>query len=72
MHVLDHTGHTKISWDPSIPSEVAVARATFEALTKDNKHRAFTTDDDGGKGRRINEFDSSLEELVMVPHVGGG
>jgi hypothetical protein len=72
MHVLDNTGHTKISWDPDNTSEVAAARTAFDALTKDNKHRAFTTGEDGEKGRRIGAFDPSLEELVMVPHVSGG
>jgi hypothetical protein len=72
MHVLDNTGHTKISWDPEIPSEVAAARAAFEALTKDNKHRAFMVGMDDNKGHRVNTFDPSLEELVMVPHVSGG
>jgi hypothetical protein len=72
MHVLDNTGHTKISWDPDIPSEVAAARAAFEALTKDNKHRAFTVGDDDEKGRRVDTFNASHEELVMVPHVSGG
>jgi hypothetical protein len=72
MHVLDHTGHTKISWDPDNRSEVAAARTAFEALTKDNKHRAFTVGDDDKKGRRVDTFDPTLEELVMVPHVSGG
>jgi hypothetical protein len=71
MHVLDKTGHTKISWDPDVPAEVDAARTAFQSLTQNNRYRAFVSDD-GDKGRRVEAFDPTLEELVMVPHVSGG
>jgi len=69
MQVLDHTGHTKVEWNPDIDAEVASARAVFNEMTGKG-YRAFTVNN--GKSRRIENFDPDLAEMVLVPHLQGG
>lgn len=71
MNVMDRTGHTRVTWDSSRAEEVTTARATFEALTGQG-YRAFRAGDGGRQGARMDTFDASAEEIVMVPQLKGG
>lgn len=77
----DTSGHVKISWNPDNPDEVKNARDHFEKLKK-SAHIFFKVDPEGGKGKKVKEFDGQLGELVCefdpkadvvaAPLMGGG
>lgn len=71
MDVMDKTGHSTTSWDPTVPAEVAAARATFAELTG-RGYRAFKVDGEGGKGQRLETFDPQASKMVLVPQLQGG
>jgi hypothetical protein len=72
MHVLDRTGHTKITWTPGNDEEVDNARDMFNDLTRNNRYRAFRAGEGDAKGRRVDRFDPEAGTLIMVPHIAGG
>lgn len=71
MHVLDHTGDTKIIWDPDKPEEVEAARETFNRLKKKN-YLAYTVNRSGDKGTVVREFDPQAEKMILAPQTVGG
>lgn len=74
MDILSKEGHTTTAWDPNNPAEVEAARATFDALTQraERPYRAFYVGKRGQQGSRMESFDPAAEQMVLVPHVGGG
>lgn len=72
MEVLDTTGHTKTTWDPDVPAEVANAKATFESLTANKKYRAFRVKRDGGEGEPMAKFDPEAAAMILVPAIVSG
>ena len=68
-------GDIKIIWDPDNEDEVAQARKTFNEWVKDKKHAAYAVSAKGEplKSKRIYEFDSELEKIILGPaeFVGG-
>lgn len=69
--VMDYSGDTKTTWDPTNPDEVAVARDTFTKLQKKG-YTAFSVKPGGEKNKRIGTFDPEAGMLIMVPAVQGG
>lgn len=72
MAVMDHTGDTKVIWDPDNADEVAAARAQFEALRKKGFAAFRVRGKDGEKGAQITAFDPQAEKLILVPQMVGG
>lgn len=72
MEVLDPTGHTKTTWDPDVPAEVANAKATFEALTANKKYKAFRVKRDGSEGEPMSKFDADAAAMILVPAIQAG
>lgn len=71
MAVMDHTGHSEISWDPDDADSVASARAIFDSV-RAKGHSIFRVKGKGKIGERLTAFDPSAERLTVVPHLVGG
>ena len=69
--VLDHTGDFKLIWDSDNEDETQAAEEMFNKLKKKG-HLAFAVKKNGEKGEPIDEFDSSLEKIIMIPKLAGG
>lgn len=69
LAVLDHTGDTRIEWDPDEPDEVAAARAMFDNL-QDKRYLAYRVT--GRDREQIRKFDPSAAKIVMSPQLVGG
>ena len=72
LHVMDHTGDTKLVWDGDAGPEVEAARDMFNTL-KEQGYLAYSVDPaDGSKGEIIREFDPTAEAIIMSPQLQGG
>lgn len=71
LEVLDHTGDTKLEWNPRVQAEVDVARGMFDGL-KAKGYLAYKLDRNGEKGEVIRTFDPDAERIVMNPQMQGG
>lgn len=71
MEVMDQTGHTSVTWDPTKPAEVSAAEEHFDALIE-RGYNAFAVEGDNQQGRRLREFDPKAGKIMMVPHLVGG
>ena len=72
MDVMDRTGHTKVLWDSSNADETRAARETFAAM-KAQGYTAFKLKRKSGEqGGRLDEFDPSVEAMILVPQRAGG
>lgn len=71
--VPDGTGHAEITWDPEDEAEVAVARAAFNAATKQSM-RVYRKGDGphGTAGELVTKFDPSAGEYVAFQAPVGG
>jgi hypothetical protein len=69
--IMDHTGDTKIIWDPDKTDEVAQARETFDKLRKKG-YAAYSVNRKGDKGEVIREFDPNAEKMILAPPTVGG
>lgn len=65
MRVLDDNGDTRLVWNRRDQGEVEEARAKFDEYVKKG-YRAYLCRSDGSKGRRIETFDSLLEEMILM------
>jgi hypothetical protein len=73
LRVLDvDAGDVKMVWDASKEVEVEVAREQFNKLTSKKNYIAYTVKKDGGKGKKITEFDPDAEMIILAPLVTGG
>jgi hypothetical protein len=70
MNVLDRSGHTRIGWDPNNEDEVEFARGVFEEKTAAG-FRAFKVRN-GEQSTRMDDFDPSAREMMLVPMLKGG
>jgi hypothetical protein len=78
MNVLDSTGHTTVTWDPTNANSVRDARREFQDLVR-RGYSAFRMNviaENGvvveEKGERIDTFDPQAGKVMMVPHLRGG
>lgn len=71
MHIMDHTGDTKVMWSADVPDEVSAAKNTFDDLKKKG-YLAYTVNEDGGKGEVIRKFDKTAGRIIMAPQLVGG
>jgi hypothetical protein len=72
MQVMDPSGHLTITWTADNREEVDAARATFNEMVKQKGYRAFHVEGKGRQGRPMSEFDPSVEEAILIPHMVGG
>lgn len=71
LHVMDGNGDSRFMWNPDSAVEVEAARAQFDALKKKG-YWAYTTDEEGGQGEVIHEFDPRAGAIIMAPQLVGG
>lgn len=71
MHVMDVTGHTTVTWDPTKPAEVNAARQTFDSLRGEG-YNAFEVGEDDEQGQRLINFNPKAGKIMMVPQLRGG
>lgn len=79
MVIMDHTGHTTITWDPDDKDSVKEAKKEFKKLLNEG-YQAFEMSverESGGmvtetKGTRATEFDPTVGKYMMIPHLQGG
>lgn len=71
LHVIDHSGDTKVMWSKDAPEEVKAAKATFDRLKKKG-YLAYKVREDGEKGEVIQEFDKTAGRIIMSPALVGG
>lgn len=71
MNVMDASGHTRVTWNKNVPTEVAIAKAAYEQAVKGGA-QGFSVRSDGSQGRRLDSFDPNAEEIMMVPRLQGG
>lgn len=71
MEIMDHTGDTKKTWDPTKPVEVEDARRSFEELRKKG-YAAYKVNEDGTSGEQIREFDPQAGRVILRPPMAGG
>lgn len=78
MNVMDSSGHTTVTWDPTDRDSVRTARAEFDRLRRAG-YQAFRMDlvtETGAvveeKGERIDHFDETAGKVMMVPQLRGG
>lgn len=72
MKIMSDEGDTKISWNPSVDKEVAIAKDKFDELLKKG-FAAFRVDDKGSKAaRKVKEFLPFAGTLLLVAPLQGG
>ena len=77
MDVMDSSGHTTVTWDPTDEAGVADARREFARLIREG-YQAFRMEAQGdnvvveNKGERVSQFDPEAGRLLMVPQRVGG
>jgi hypothetical protein len=77
MDVMDSSGHTSVTWDPTDEASVNDARREFTRLTGEG-YQAYRMEAVGehavveNKGARITEFDPEAGRLLLIPHRVGG
>jgi hypothetical protein len=71
MLILDASGHTTKTWDPTDAASLQEVQAEFDKLVE-NGYAAFAAEVAGGPSRKIETFDPNAGELLMVPQLVGG
>lgn len=71
LRVAGRTGDVRVGWDPDDLAAVEQARAVF-GREVGRGASAFAVEGEGKRGRRIDAFDPSLREIVIVPRMAGG
>lgn len=71
LAIMDKTGDTKATWDPSIPAEVAAARAAWDKA-KAQGYMGYKVGQDGEPSEVIPNFDPSAGRIIMRPPLQGG
>lgn len=71
LHIIDHTGDTKVMWSKDNPDEVDNAKATFDRLKKKG-FLAYKVNSKGEKDEVIQSFDKTAERIIMSPALVGG
>lgn len=77
MNVLDATGHTTVTWDPTDENSVRDAQREFQSL-RERGFSAFRMNTVGEnavveeRGERIDTFDPQAGKVMMIPQRVGG
>lgn len=69
--VLDHTGDSRIIWDPDNDDEVEAARQQFNTLVK-KRFQAWSVNRKGDRDKNLTEFDPEAEKIIFTPPFVGG
>lgn len=72
MAKMGPEGDIKSIWDRGNPEEVKFAEEQFDKFVNEQNYRAYKVNKDGGQGEPINEFDPTIERMILVPPLQGG
>ncbi|HMA09763.1 MAG TPA: hypothetical protein VKP68_17930 [Ramlibacter sp.] len=70
LAVMDSSGDKETTWDPANPSEVAAAKAIFDAVKK--RGYLLYSQPAGESGVALRQFDPNVETLIAVPPLVAG
>lgn len=70
MKIMGKSGHSTVTWDPAVEQLVKEAERIFKEQRQ--KGAAGFAIDVDKKTRRIDKFDPTAREIVMVPRIVGG
>lgn len=70
LQILDHTGHTTVTWDSELVDEVNAIGAKVFAEQKAQGKLMYKVD--GQEREQLHSFDPSAQEIVAVPAPVGG
>lgn len=71
MQIMDRTGHSVTTWDPTKPDEVQAAQSMFDTLSRKG-YSGFRVEGADNQGERMRSFDPKAGKIMMVmPLVGG-
>src|SRR5512140_350803 len=70
LAVMDSSGDKETTWDPANPSEVAAAKAIFDAVKK--RGYLLYSQPAGESGVAVRQFDPNVETLIAVPPLVAG
>ena len=71
LSVMDASGDKEVTWQPDSPSEVAAARAIFDAV-KRRGYLLYSQPAAGGSGVAVRQFDPNAENMIAVPPIVAG
>ena len=71
MNIMDRSGHKQMKWNTNKLDEILAAKETFDTLIKEG-YSAFGSKTKTEAKHSIKEFDSTMEEMVIVPRTVGG
>jgi len=71
MQIMNPTGHLTVNWNADNLEEVRHARETFDQMTGEG-YSAFRVGKGGERGVRIDTFDESAEQMILLPQLRGG
>jgi hypothetical protein len=66
FRVMSENGDDRVIWDRTDPAQVREAYSKFGDFMS-RGYTAYAVGDDGRKGHRIDTFDPSLQEVLLVP-----
>lgn len=70
LNILDGSGHTTITFDPTNKAEVEKTRKAFNEIMTAQKGLAYTVTD--GEAEVVKNFDPEAKETVVTPQIQGG
>jgi len=70
LNILDSTGHTTITFDPTSEVEVEETRKKFNEIMAAQHGLAYKVSD--GESETIREFDPDAKEQFITPQIQGG
>jgi len=68
--MMDSSGDKETTWDPDSPSEVAAAKAIFDAAR--SRGYLLYSQPAGESGVALGQFDPKVENMVAVPRIVAG
>ena len=70
LSMMDSSGDKEVTWHPDSASEVAAAKAIFEAVRK--RGYMVYSQPAGESGVALGQFDAKVENMVAVPPIVAG
>ena len=70
LSMMDSSGDKEVTWHPDSPSEVAAAKAIFDAVRR--RGYLVYSQPAGGNAVALGQFDPNAEDMVAVPPIVAG
>jgi hypothetical protein len=70
LSMMDSSGDREATWHPDSPSEVAAAKAIFDAVRK--RGYLVYSQPAGEVGVALGQFDADVETMIAVPPIVAG